>query len=654
MEKDIPRVHYPFHRQRSERKSIWVAVCHPIYCVLTLWFTYHAWSYFRALNSPATESAEFSWNQVSPTTYLNYTTCFGHFQCTRLDVPMDWNDTNPNGPRVSVAIVRLPAPVSVTDPRYGGIILTNPGGPGGSGVDQALSSAEKFATIINPSTLDISQSDGKFFDIMSFDPRGVNNTTPGLKCFPDTFSYDIWRHQEESDGIGSSTAVSKLWARAKALTNVCSQSGGIVHHMNTPVVVADMVEIIEKHAEWRSKEANIWLESKEGQSVINRVGHDHAYSKESIIERTRWRQGEEKIQFWGFSYGSLLGATFAALQPHRVERIILDGVEDSTDYYTTAWALNLKDADKVIEKFYEYCSSAGPKKCAFNFGTSDPAEIKKAFESLISGIKEDPIAVPATATRGPQIITYSDVMQVIRMAVYKPLVLFPQLADLLADLKGNGSAAADFKAEHNKPSCPLQKCNEKGLSEPCYPDGATQPTPGIMCSDGADISNPTKARFIEYTAALYNDSKWLGEFWSTIAVKCYHWKGQAAWRIKSEEICGNTSHPILWIGNTFDPVTPLKNAHTMSKRFPGSVVLQQDSEGHCSPSSPSLCTGKYIREYFQTGKLPPPGTICQPQELPFIGNQTANFHEMSADDMRLLAAMKDLAQEKPIYNALGF
>jgi pimeloyl-ACP methyl ester carboxylesterase len=395
-----------------------------------------------------------------------------------------------------------------------------------------LNSAEKISAIVNPGNSDISKSDGKYFDVVSFDPHGVNNTTPVMKCFPDSSSYDIWKYQQESDGIGSSTAISKMWARSKAVTSECSQSGGIAHHMNTPVVVADMVEIIEKHAEWRSKEAESWLASTEGQSVAVGLGKDHPYSKETILERTRWRKGEEKIQYWGFSYGTVLGATFAALQPHRVERVILDGVEDSTDYYSTAWALNLKDTDKIIDKFYDYCSAAGPKKCAFNFETSDPVDIKASFESLISDIKEDPIAVPATSTRGPDIITYSDVMLLIRYTVYKPLALFPQLADLLADLKGNGSAFADFKADHDKPSCPLQKCTEKAIKEPCYPDDGGEASAAIMCTDGADISEPTKEHFKEYAAALYNDSRWLGEYWSTIAIKCYHWKAKAAWRVK--------------------------------------------------------------------------------------------------------------------------
>jgi hypothetical protein len=64
-------------------------------------------------------------------------------------------------------------------------------------------------------------------------------------------------------------------------------------------------------------------------------------------------------------------------------------------------------------------------------------------------------------------------------------------------------------------------------------------------------------------------------------------------------------------------VTPLKNAFKMSKGYPGSVVLTQNSTGHTSDSVYSSCTVGHIRTYFHTGELPKEGTVCEADELPF-------------------------------------
>lgn len=67
-----------------------------------------------------------------------------------------------------------------------------------------------------------------------------------------------------------------------------------------------------------------------------------------------------------------------------------------------------------------------------------------------------------------------------------------------------------------------------------------------------------------------------------------------------------TSHPLFFISNTHDPVTPLTSGLKMAKKFEGAGLLEQLSQGHCSLAAVSLCTAEKIRKYFQTGELPPP------------------------------------------------
>ncbi|KUJ24614.1 uncharacterized protein LY89DRAFT_634822 [Mollisia scopiformis] len=589
---------------------------------------------------------EFAWTKITPTKHLEYTPCYGKFECARLDVPMDYNSTASDASRVAVAIIRYPAPVPLIHPQYGGPILLNPGGPGGSGVNLALSWAETISKIVNPplNSSAYGSTDAKFFDIVSWDPRGVNNTTPHVECFPDNFSHDVFKLQMESEGFGSIEAKSNMWARSNALSSGCSENASeIIHHMNTATVVADMVEIIERHGEWRSKQTEIWVDTPSWKQSTAELHCDHPFARKPILERTRYRKGEEKLQYWGFSYGTLLGATFSALQPHRVGRVIIDGVCDSTDYYKTGWLSNLRDTDKIMDKFYSYCSTGGNEKCPLNTGSLSPEEIQAVVENIVSSVKDDPISVPGTASRGPDIITYSDVMNLIKDVVYTPLKLFPIQATLLTDVAyGNGSAFADYKAKHHEPSCPLNNC-EKG-AQPCV-----VPTErvgvGILCSDGESIQDWTKKDWFDRVETLVGQSKWMGEYWSSITMNCASWKGRPKWSVKPEDITGNTSHPILLIGNTLDPVTPLYNAFLMQKKFPGSGVLTQDSEGHCTLASPSLCTVKAIRNYFQTGALPAPGTVCQPEELPLLGKVSRDISTLSEVDrelLRIIEGIKDL------------
>ncbi|KAL6722281.1 hypothetical protein ACLMJK_001388 [Lecanora helva] len=65
----------------------------------------------------------------------------------------------------------------------------------------------------------------------------------------------------------------------------------------------------------------------------------------------------------------------------------------------------------------------------------------------------------------------------------------------------------------------------------------------------------------------------------------------------------------------------------MAKRFPGSVVLTLDAEGHCLLSSPSLCVAHYLRTYLHSGKLPEPDTVCDDNEKPFLGLTKRGKHE---------------------------
>lgn len=342
----------------------------------------------------------FRWRDITPSRSLEYTPCFGAYQCARLSVPLNWNtsaEARDTGPRAAIAIAKLPAKVPVTDPRYGGVVMLNPGGPGESGVFQVISDGMHLQTVldspVSPSQ-EFSRS-AKYFDILSFDPRGVNNTTPELRCFPDAFNQQTWQLRFIDMGLlwDSESIVGLEWARSGALGASCSagqaQDDGIMPFANTAQVVEDMVEIIEKEGELRAQEAERLLAM---QSIAK--ASLSSMEIEKVLERTAYRPGQEKLQYWGMSYGTTVGTTFAAMHPDKVQRLILDGNMDPADHYAGLFEHSLQDADMVITKHSEYCFEAGPDKCPLYDASPDAIEARMTLimESIKAGEYQVPFA----------------------------------------------------------------------------------------------------------------------------------------------------------------------------------------------------------------------------------------------------------------------
>ncbi|KAL2428107.1 hypothetical protein ABEF91_007129 [Exophiala dermatitidis] len=632
-----------------------------------------------ATDNESANISTFRWSSITPSRDLQYHDCLDGFQCARLDLPMDYHrEDSPD--RIALAIVRKPAKVPVSDPRYGGAILVNPGGPGGSGVAKVLYHGGLIQQIVDAanetrtteSDSDSHQdSDGqhKYFDIVGFDPRGVNNSTPILTCFPDNFARQTWDLQVQAEGLlGSSEgSLRTAWRRARAYTEGCSSrhpgqsentTSNYLEHVNTTPVAADMAQIIERHGEWREREG-----VKAAARAAVDVNGRNRDSRQSIIARTKWQRGKEKLQYWGFSYGTLLGATFAAMYPEKVSRMVLDGVVDAEDYYNGPWLGNLVDTDLILHKVWRYCSEAGPDRCPF-WRPGGPQAIHAVYEKLLHDIWDDPLSVPGdNRRRGPEIVTWTDVKMVVKNALYQPVMLGPLMAELLQDItNGTGALFAEYKQSARKPSCRSAQCEIDGpFSEECVSPNwnELEATSAVLCTDAEGIGSLTEDEFRSYWETLRGQSSAMGDYWAQTRLNCAGWKARAKWRFSGPFDMGDgtstttgsatTAHPILFVSNTLDTVTPLRMAQKMSSRFPGSGLLQQDAEGHCSFTAPSLCTARAIRRYFQTGVMPQPGTRCEPDIKPFEGQDLSQLSDemassMSEEDVALLAALIEIAR----------
>jgi pimeloyl-ACP methyl ester carboxylesterase len=398
--------------------------------------------------------------------------------------------------------------------------------------------------------------------------------------------------------------------------------------VDTAPVARDIVEIFERHGEWREHEARRLLALTTSMPTADR---------DTVLERSLYRKGAERIQYWGFSYGTVLGATLSAMYPDRIERAVLDGVADSHDYMAAGWGTNLRDTDMLILKMAEYCFEGGASNCAI-WHEDGPALIVGNIQKAFLTLQNNPIGVPGNKTHGPEIVTQSDLLNVFGQIVYHPLIYLPKTAEVLAELlDGKGDALAAWKKEQRP------KNIGEPLSEQCRIDGSYSPachtvsgeaimqwdaTYAIACSDGSSRRHETKEEFREYANKLIAQSQLFGGIWASIMLPCTAWHARPHWRYEGD-FHNKTAHPILFIGNTFDPVTPLYNAFVMVKGFGDAGILQQDSEGHCTYASVSMCSGRALRDYFQFGTLPGKkggledyegyGAVCEQNRQPFDG-----------------------------------
>lgn len=551
---------------------------------------------------------------------------------------MNWNDET-EAARVQLALIKLPARVPVTDERYGGVLLTNPGGPGDSGVYQVLAGGPHIQTIISPAE----GEDGKFFDIIGFDPRAVNNTTPHLTCFPDGPAETRWLTNKPSDRLLdiNERALNENWARTQALGMSCAADRGnstnVVRYANTAQVVEDVVAIIEKHGEWREAEA---------QRLLSQSKRKDTSETTAVLERTRWKKGVEPLNFWGISYGTVLGQTFAAMHPDRVHRLILDGVVDADDYHRAKWLTGLHDTDQIIAKWGEYCFEAKEACPLYEPDHKLPALFFAKLASGIAKFLDNPI--PLDTKRGPAFIEYDDVMDLLGMALYGPYRYAETFARLFAELsKGNGSSLSAWKAKNTQPVTLTETCEREGpFSESCL-QSTRWIHAAVVCADADDITDHTKDDFKAYLAKMQRESDAMGSAWSRLMMPCINWPARPAWRFEGP-FTATTAHPILFIGNTHDTVSPLRSAQHASEQFPGSAVLQSNIEGHASYANPSICTAKAMRAYFQDGILPKPGTICEPEFRPWLGCVNPNgCHNRSSQDETLFQTLHDLTTVWP-------
>lgn len=210
---------------------------------------------------------------------LTWAPCDSGFDCTTVRSPLDWSD--PAKGEVKLSVIRHRA----TDATALGSLLTNPGGPGASGV----------ALIRDSLSFAVGAALQKSYDVIGFDPRGVGEST-AVKCY-DSSAMDAYLFDIPADPRGSAGWTADLVAGHKSFAQACeANSAGILPYITTDNAARD-------------------------------------------LDLLRAVMGDKKLNYLGYSYGTFLGATYAKLFPQRVGRLVLDGALDpsvsSLDVSTT-------------------------------------------------------------------------------------------------------------------------------------------------------------------------------------------------------------------------------------------------------------------------------------------------------------------------------
>ncbi len=214
-----------------------------------------------------------------------------HAECGFVTVPLDY--AHPSGEKIKLTISRIKHTSAAAD--YQGVMLTNPGGPGGSGL--ALSVLGSF----------VPGGVGADYDWIGFDPRGVGSSVPSLSCDTGYLGYN------RPNYVPTSRALEQTWlAKAAAYSGACRTAGGaLLNHVKTTDTVADM-------------------------------------------ESIRKVLGARQINFYGFSYGTYLGQVYATLHPNQVRRMVLDGNVDPRRVWYDANLDQDIQFDKNMETYFTW------------------------------------------------------------------------------------------------------------------------------------------------------------------------------------------------------------------------------------------------------------------------------------------------------------
>jgi pimeloyl-ACP methyl ester carboxylesterase len=419
-------------------------------------------------------------------------------------------------------------------------VLLNFGGPGGSGVGELSADAKPFMHLTNG------------YDVVSFDPRGVGRSSP-VSCGPATVKI-----MEATDGDEKIEEPRAVLRRLRDAAAECAKhSGPVLARMGTVDVARDM-------------------------------------------DVMRAALGDDRLNYLGFSYGTRLGAVYAARFPDKVGRVVLDGVDTLTESLAEQGLAGARGQQTALENFLDWCV----EDIACPFG-QDVREARREVVRLVGSLDADPVP-----TAFGEAFDGQDMVGAIGQALYSR-ELWPLLERALAQLVEDGDTRGLEGFTSGGVAFPVRG-EDGGLTdeEDVPMDNLPAALMAVNCADDPD--RPTAEQVTRSLGRLRKQyeqaSPVFGRYRLTQVLMCYG-RPRGTDYIR-EDVKDVDTAKMLLIGTRGDPATPYRWTEETARRLgPSAVVLDNKGEGHTGYAS-SECVHRKVDDFLLYGSLPPDGSSC--------------------------------------------
>jgi pimeloyl-ACP methyl ester carboxylesterase len=451
--------------------------------------------------------------------------CGGSFECATVQAPLDWDE--PDAGSIDLALRRAPA-TGDEGSRIGSLLI-NPGGPGSSGVDFVEYAQTTFSDRVLAA-----------YDLVGFDPRGVGRSSAVSCGDPAVVDAFLTGDLAVDDEAGLEAAREQ----ARAFGEACAEATGpLIEHVDTLSAARDM-------------------------------------------DLLRAVLGDEQLHYAGFSYGTLLGATYADLYPENVGRLLLDGALDpssGTEELVVGQAVGFEEA---LRAYVEYCQ--GGASCPL---TGDVDAGMQQIADLMAGIQDRPLRAGQGQELNSTMAFYGLVVTLYDDATWSYLTLaleeaitqssgaiFLELANLYLDRSPDGTYGSNSMVAFNAINCLDYPAEELGYDE-----------------------LDALARVVEAQAPTFGRD-------FVMAAGCETWPVENV--REPGPIAAEGAAPILVVGTTGDPATPYEWSVALADQLSSGVLLTWEGEGHTAYGRAGACVTDAVDGYLLEGALPEEGTVC--------------------------------------------